>query len=84
VKPNINSVQVHPQPSKYKGHPVNGELVRAGSLGPEKRVHILCLEYCNHKLDKGKKKRRRKKTFVSSCTKNPITPNPSQGSLISI
>jgi hypothetical protein len=33
VKPNINSVEVHPQLSKY-GHPVDGVLVGAGSLWP--------------------------------------------------
>jgi hypothetical protein len=31
VKPNINSVEVHPQLSK-NGHPVDGALVGAGSL----------------------------------------------------
>jgi hypothetical protein len=31
VKPNINSVKVHPQLSN-NGHPVDGELVGAGSL----------------------------------------------------
>jgi len=33
VKPNINSVEVHPQLSNNR-HPVNGALVGAGSLGP--------------------------------------------------
>jgi hypothetical protein len=33
VKPNINSVDVHPQLSN-NGHPVNGVLVGAGSLWP--------------------------------------------------
>jgi hypothetical protein len=32
VKPNINSVEVHPQLSS-NGHPVDGVLVGAGSLG---------------------------------------------------
>jgi hypothetical protein len=32
LKPNINSVEVHPQLSN-KGHPVDGVLVGAGSLG---------------------------------------------------
>jgi hypothetical protein len=31
VKPNINSVEVHPQLSN-NGHPVDGALVSAGSL----------------------------------------------------
>jgi hypothetical protein len=34
VKPNINSVEVHPQLSN-KGHPVDGALVGAGSLWPD-------------------------------------------------
>jgi len=38
VKPNINSVEVHPQLSN-KGHPVDGVLVGAGSLWP------LCYPY---------------------------------------
>ncbi len=33
MKPNINSVEVHPQVSN-DGHPVDGALVGAGSLGP--------------------------------------------------
>jgi hypothetical protein len=33
VKPNINSVEVHPQLS-YNRHPVDGALVGAGSLWP--------------------------------------------------
>jgi hypothetical protein len=33
MKPNINSVEVHPQLSK-DGHPVDGALVGAGSLWP--------------------------------------------------
>jgi len=33
VKPNINSVEVHPQLSN-NGHPVDGALVGAGSLWP--------------------------------------------------
>jgi len=33
VKPNINSVEVHPQVSN-NGHPVEGALVGAGSLCP--------------------------------------------------
>jgi hypothetical protein len=33
MKPNINSVEVHPQLSNY-GHPVDGLLVGAGSLWP--------------------------------------------------
>jgi hypothetical protein len=36
VKPNINSVELHPQPSN-NGHPVGGVLVSAGSLWPLKR-----------------------------------------------
>jgi hypothetical protein len=35
VKPNINSVEVHPQLSNNR-HPVDGALVGAGSLWPEK------------------------------------------------
>jgi hypothetical protein len=35
VKPNINSVEVHPQPSNNE-HPVDGALVGAGSLWPKK------------------------------------------------
>jgi hypothetical protein len=35
VKPNINSVEVHPQLSN-NGHPVDGALVGAGSLWPTK------------------------------------------------
>jgi hypothetical protein len=38
VKPNINSVEVHPQLSN-KGHPVDGVLVGAGSLW------LLCYPY---------------------------------------
>jgi hypothetical protein len=34
VKPNINSVEVHPQLSNNKHHPVDGALVAAGSLWP--------------------------------------------------
>jgi hypothetical protein len=34
VKPNINSVEVHPQLS-YNGHPMDHVLVGAGSLWPE-------------------------------------------------
>jgi len=33
VKPNVNSVEVHPQLSN-DGHPVDGALVGAGSLWP--------------------------------------------------
>jgi len=33
VKPNINSVEVHPQLSN-KGHPVDGVLVSAGLVAP--------------------------------------------------
>jgi hypothetical protein len=39
VKPNINSVEVHPQLSNT-GHPVDGALVGAGSLGLER---VLCV-----------------------------------------
>jgi len=35
VRPDINSVEVHPQLSN-KGHPVDGALVGAGSLWPSK------------------------------------------------
>jgi len=35
VKPDINSVEAHPQLSN-KGHPVDGALVGAGSLSPPK------------------------------------------------
>jgi hypothetical protein len=38
VKPNINSVEIHPQLSN-KGHPVDGALVGAGSLWP---VGLIC------------------------------------------
>jgi len=34
VKPNINSLKVHPQLSN-DGHPVDGALVGAGSVWPE-------------------------------------------------
>jgi len=37
VKPNINSVEVHPQLS-YKRHPMDGVLVSAGSLRPIERI----------------------------------------------
>jgi hypothetical protein len=33
VKPNINSVEVHPQLSN-KGHPVDGAVVGAGAVWP--------------------------------------------------
>jgi hypothetical protein len=33
MKPNINSVEVHPQPN-HNGHPVDGALMGAGSLWP--------------------------------------------------
>ncbi len=33
-KPNINSVEVHPQQLGYNGHPMDGALVGAGSLWP--------------------------------------------------
>jgi hypothetical protein len=33
VKPNLNSSEVHPEPSN-NGHPVDGALVGAGSLWP--------------------------------------------------
>jgi hypothetical protein len=36
VKPNINSVEVHPQLSNNR-HPVDGALDGAGSLWPEKK-----------------------------------------------
>jgi hypothetical protein len=39
VKPNISSVEVHPQLSN-KGHPVDGVLVGAGSLWPIWRVVV--------------------------------------------
>jgi hypothetical protein len=38
VKPNINSVEIHPQLSN-KGHPVDGAVVGAGSLW---RVGLIC------------------------------------------
>ncbi len=34
VKPNINSVEVHPQ-LIYNGHPVDGAMVGASSLWPD-------------------------------------------------
>jgi hypothetical protein len=37
VKPNINSVEVHPQLSN-NGHPVDGALVGAGSLWPDRII----------------------------------------------
>jgi hypothetical protein len=37
VKPNINSVEVHPQLSN-NGHPVDGALVSAGSLWPDRII----------------------------------------------
>jgi hypothetical protein len=38
MKPNINSVELHPQLSN-NGHPVDGALVGAGSLWPPSNVH---------------------------------------------
>jgi hypothetical protein len=38
MKPNINSVELHPQLSNNE-HPVDGALVGAGSLWPPSRVH---------------------------------------------
>ncbi len=38
VKPNINSVEVHPQQSNNNGHPVDGALVGAGSLWPNNNM----------------------------------------------
>jgi hypothetical protein len=38
VKPEINSVEVHPQLS-HKGHPVDGVLVGAGSVYPNGMDH---------------------------------------------
>jgi hypothetical protein len=48
VKPNINSLDVHPQLSNY-GHPVDGVLVGVGSVSSEcttslERVWNLCSE----------------------------------------
>jgi hypothetical protein len=47
VKPNINSVDVHPQLST-NGHPVDGALVGVGSVSPEYtslgRVWNMCSE----------------------------------------
>jgi len=37
VKPNINSVEVHPQLSN-NGHPVDGALVGAGSMWPFRKT----------------------------------------------
>jgi hypothetical protein len=37
VKPNINSVEVHPQRS-YNRHPMDGVLMSAGSLRPIERI----------------------------------------------
>ncbi len=39
MKPNINSVEVHPQLSNT-GHPVDGALVGAGSLWPNSLVNV--------------------------------------------
>jgi hypothetical protein len=41
VKPNINSVEVHPQLSKNRMHPVDGAMVGAGSLWPF--IHTLLI-----------------------------------------
>jgi hypothetical protein len=38
VKPNINSVEVHPQLSKNNEHPVDGALVDAGSPKASEQV----------------------------------------------
>jgi len=38
MKPNINSVELHPQLSN-NGYPVDGALVGAGSLWPPSNVH---------------------------------------------
>jgi hypothetical protein len=49
MKPLINSVEVHPQLSN-NGHPVDGALVGAGSVWPQRRVmSIPCLGHTlNH------------------------------------
>jgi hypothetical protein len=39
VKPNINSLEVHPQLSNNK-HPMDGALVGAGSLWKEKKKKV--------------------------------------------
>jgi hypothetical protein len=44
VKPNINSVEVHPQLSS-NGRPVDGALVGAGSLWPIPKSGCLCPNY---------------------------------------
>jgi len=44
VKPNINSVEVHPELSNDR-HPVDGGLVGAGALcGPSTQGFLLCEE----------------------------------------
>jgi hypothetical protein len=44
VKPNINSVEVHPELSNNR-HPVDGGLVGAGALcGPSTQGFLLCEE----------------------------------------
>jgi hypothetical protein len=44
VKPNINSVEVHPQLT-YNRHPVDGALVGAGSLLPAHKVFIYLFNF---------------------------------------
>ncbi len=39
MKPNINSLEVHPQRSN-KGHPVDGALVGVGSLWPSRSPNL--------------------------------------------
>jgi hypothetical protein len=51
MKPNINSVEVHPQLSN-NGHPLDGALVGASSLWPDQEIsHIQVIEYQNPKLN---------------------------------
>ncbi len=45
LKPNINSVEVHPQQSN-NGHPVDGALVGAGSLWPNNNI-MMTTRYAN-------------------------------------
>jgi hypothetical protein len=44
VKPNINSVEVHPQLSNEK-HPMDGVPVGAGPLGPNTLMNFLQVNY---------------------------------------
>jgi hypothetical protein len=51
VKPNINSVEVHPQLST-NGHPVDGALVGAGSLWPTKLRYFVFFTFMDISIRK--------------------------------